>query len=74
MNVVLFAVYLQHVGEKGKSRAAISEVVNAVSWVQRLAGEEPVSQNPLIKAINEGFQWSLAQPRKKKELVTPEML
>lgn len=74
VNVALFALYLQHVGEKGKSRAAISEAVYAVSWVQRLAGEEPVSQNPLIKVINEGFQRSLAQPKKKKEPVTPEML
>ena len=74
VNVALFALYLQHVGEKGKSRAAVSEAVNAVSWVQWLAGEEPVSQNPLIKVINEGFQRSLAQPRKKKEPVTPKML
>lgn len=74
VNVALFALYLQHVGEAGKSRSAVSEAVNAVSWVQRLAGVEPVSQSPLIKVINEGFQRSLARPKRRKEPVTPEML
>lgn len=40
----------------------------------RLAGEEPVAQDPLIRAINEGFQRSLARPKVRKEPVTPEML
>lgn len=74
VNVALFALYLQHVGETIKSRSAVSEAVNALSWVQLLAGVEPVSHNPFIKAINEGFQRSLARPRQRKEPVTPEML
>ena len=74
VSVALFAWYLQHVGETVKSWSAVSDAVNAVSWVQSLAGVEPVSRNPLIKAINEGFQRSLAQPRRRKEPVTPEIL
>ena len=57
-----------------KSRSAVSEALNAVSWVQQLAGVEPVSRNPLIKVIHEGFKRSLAHPRKRKEPVTPQML
>ena len=74
MSVALFALYLQHVGETVKSQSVVSDAVNAVSWVQSLAGVEPVSHNSLIKAINEGFQRSLAQPRRRKEPVTPEIL
>lgn len=74
VNIALFALYLQHVGEKSNSCSAVSEAVNAVSWVQRLAGVEPVSQNQLIKLISEGFQRALARPKVKKEPVTPEML
>ena len=76
VNVALFALYLQHVGGTVKSRSAVSEALNAVSWVQQLAGVEPVSRNPLIKVIHEGFEFkrSLAHPRKRKEPVTPQML
>lgn len=70
----MFALYLQHVGESTGSRSAVSEAINAVSWVQRLAGMEPVGQNHLIRSINEGFQRTLAAPKRKKEPVTPEML
>ena len=74
MNVALFALYLQHVGEGSKSHFAVSEAVNAISWVQRLAGVDPVSQNQLIRSINEGFQRALARPKVRKEPVTPEIL
>lgn len=62
VDVALFALYLQHLGEKSGSRSMVSEAVYAVSWVQRMAGVEPIAQNVLIKSINEGFQRKLAQP------------
>ena len=74
VKVALFALYLQHIGEEKRLRAAVSEAVNAVLWVQRLAGTEPVSQSPLIRAVSEGLQWSLARPKKRKEPVTLKML
>lgn len=69
-----FALYLQHVGESTKSRAAVEEAVNAISWVQRLAGDQAVNQHSLIKMTVDGFQRTLARPKVRKEPVTPEML
>ena len=69
-----FALYLQYIGEKTESSSAVTEAINTVSWVQRLAGMTPVSENQLIKSIQEGFQRALAKPRRKKEPVTTEML
>ena len=40
-----FLLYLQDVGERTKSSAAVSEAINSVSWVQCLAGVEAVGQN-----------------------------
>ena len=74
VKVALFTLYLQHIGEDKRSRAAVSEAANAVSWVQWLAGMESVSQSPLIRAVSEGLQRSLACPKKRKEPVTPKVL
>ena len=74
VSIPMFALYLQDLGEKSKSRHAVKEAINAVSWVQSLAGVEPISQNGLIKSVGEGFQRSLAQPKVKKEPVTSDML
>ena len=52
----------------------MEEAVNAIYWVQRMAGMETVSVNPLIRTVVDGFQRILAKPRKKKEPVTPQML
>ena len=57
-----------------KSRSAVTEAANAVSWMQRLTGEEPVAQNQLVKLVSEGFQCCLARPKRKKEPVTQHML
>ena len=69
-----FALYLQHLGETTKSRAAVEEAVNAVSWAQRLAGQTEIARNGLIKSVVEGFQRQLARPKKRKEPVTVQML
>ena len=39
-----------------------------------MAWVEPISHNPLIRTINDGFQRKLAKPRKKKEPATAELL
>ena len=69
-----FLLYLQDLGEHSRSSAAVSEAINAISWVQHLAGVEPVAQNQLVKTVSEGFQRSLARPKKRKEPITTEML
>ena len=74
IDVPCFALYLQSVGERTNSRSVVLEAINAASWVQRLAGMDQVSQNPVIKAISDGFQRMLVHPKKRKEPVTPEML
>uniref|UniRef100_A0A1X7SJI6 Core-binding (CB) domain-containing protein n=1 Tax=Amphimedon queenslandica TaxID=400682 RepID=A0A1X7SJI6_AMPQE len=75
VEVPQFALFLQHLGESTKSRAAVEEAVNAISWVQRLAGQEEIlSSNGLIKVVVEGFQRQLARPKKRKEPVTIHML
>ena len=48
--------------------------MNAISWLKRLGGQEEVSRNSLIKSVVKGFQRQLAQPKRKKEPVTPDML
>lgn len=70
-----FALYLQHVGDTTKSKAAVVEAVNAVSWLQRLTGQdELVSQHPLVSSVVEGFQRLLAKPKTKKQPITPDIL
>ena len=67
-----FVLYFQHTGESTQSRAAVTEAVNVISWVQRMARQE-VSHNGLVKTILEGLQRQLVRP-KKKEPVTVKML
>ena len=70
----LFALYLQHLGETSASQSAVSTAIDAVSWVQRLAGDVPVSEDGTITAIKDSWKRQKAQPRKKKEPITPKML
>lgn len=69
-----FALYLQHIATTVGSKSAVEEAVNAVSWMQQLAGQEGVSQSPIIKATLAGLQRQLAKPKKKKEPITVELL
>ena len=68
------ALYLQHLGETTKSRAAAEEAVNAASWMHELAGLPPVSSAPIVAATLGGLRRMLAKPVNKKAPVTPEML
>ena len=69
-----FALYLQHLADTVASQSAVEEAVNAISWLQQLAGQKAVSQSQIIKATVAGLQRQLAKPKKKKEPITLEML
>ena len=71
---VHFALYLQHLGDTTKSRAAVDEAVNAINWVHRLSGLPLVSGSPFVGAVQAGLQRVLAKPRTRKEPVTSDML
>ena len=71
---VHFALYLQHLGDTTKSKAAIEEAVNAVGWLHKLSGLPPINESPFVEAVRAGLQRMLAKPQTKKEPVTSEML
>ena len=71
---VPFALYLQHLGETVKSKSAVEEAVNAVSWVHQLSGLPAVTESPFVRATLSGLQRRLAKPKVKKEPVTADML
>ena len=45
---VHFSPYLQHLSETVHSSLAVQEAVNAVGWVNQLAGREPIAQSALV--------------------------
>ena len=69
-----FVLYLQHLGEKTSSKAAVEEACNALSWVHSSAGLLPITKDPFVKATLEGLQRTLAKPVIKKEPITTEIL
>ena len=62
-----FVLYLQHLNEISKSKAAVEE---AVSWMHSCAGSP--SDNPFVKTTIDGLQGTLAKPTIKKRVM--EML
>ena len=71
VSLLWFIIYLQ---DSTRSKAAVEEAINGISWVQRLAGEQPVSLSEVVKMVGQGLQRSLANPRRKKDPVTSDML
>ena len=71
---VHFALYLQYVAESTKSRSAVEEAVNAISWAHQLAGQPTISTSAFVRATLAGLQRKLAKPKVKKEPVTAEIL
>ena len=69
-----FALYLQHLSETTGSVSAVHEAVNAIGWVNQVAGLGPISQSPLVSATLAGLKRALAKPKVRKEPVTVEML
>ena len=69
-----FVLYLQHLAEESKSRSAIEEAYNSVSWIHFTAGMIPPMTDPFVKATLEGLQRSLAKLVVKKEPISVAML
>lgn len=69
-----FSLYLQHLSEVTGSKAAIEEAVNAVGWINQIAGRKPIASPPIVRATLAGLQRILAKPKVKKEPVTVDIL
>ena len=69
-----FVLYLQHLGEETKSKSAVEEACNALSWVHSYAGLITPSSHPLVRATLRGLQHKLAKPVVKKEPMIVDML
>ena len=67
-------LYLQHLAEHSKSKAAVEEACHALSWIHSSAGLIPLIVDPFVKATLEGLQRSLAKPVVKKEPITVQTL
>ena len=74
VEVVHFALYLQHLGDTTHSKSAVEEAVNAVGWVNQLADQPPIAASPFVRATLSGLQRNLAKPKVRKEPITTEML
>ena len=68
------ALYMQHLSESSHSKAAVEEVVHALSWLHKVAGMQAPSDSPLVQSVMEGFRRLLAKPKCPKEPVSVEML
>ena len=72
---VHLALYLQHLSKSTGSVSTVHEAVNAISWVNQLAGHSPIAGSPpLVSATLAGLKRALAKPKVKKEPITVEML
>ena len=69
-----FVLYLQHLSEIAKSKAAVEEACNATSWMHSCAGLISPMSDPFVRTTLDGLWRSLAKPVVKKEPVTVEML
>ena len=64
------ALYLQHLAELSKSKAAVEEACNALSWIHSSAGLVSPMVDPFVKATLGGLQRLLTKPVIKKEPIT----
>ena len=62
---VHFALYLQHLADTTKSKAAVDEALNTISWVHELSGLPSMAESPFVGAVHAGLQRMLAKPRAK---------
>ena len=74
VEVMHFALYLQHLGDTTHSKSAVEEAVNAIGWVNQLADQPPIAASPFICATLSGQQRNLAKPKVRKEPIKTEML
>ena len=71
---VHFALYLQHLGEVAKSKSAVEDAVNAISWVHQISGLPAISGSMFVRATLTGLQRRLAKPKVRKEPVAVNMI
>ena len=71
---VHFALYLQHLGETVKSKAAVEEAANSIKWVHRTAGFQAITDSTLVRATISGLQRKLAKPKVKKEPIPSDVV
>jgi len=68
------ALYLQHLGNTIKSKAAVGEACNALAWVHSSSGLPSPTTCPFVQATLEELQRILAKPVTKKTPVSVELL
>ena len=68
------ALYLQHLGDTSKSKAAVEEACNALAWFHSTSGLPSPTLCPFVQATLEGLQRVLAKPVTKKRPVSVELL
>ena len=80
-NIVVFpvkeaflALYLQSIAETAKSKSAVEEAVNSISWAHQMAGVPSPTASTFVKSTVQGLQRKLARPVVKKLPVTVAML
>ena len=67
-------LYLQHLAEVKRSKSAVEEAVNSLSWAHTLAGIPAPTTSPIVNATLDGLKRTLAKPVNKKSPFTVEML
>ena len=67
-------LYLQHLGDSTKSKAAVEEACNALAWVHSASALPSPSSHPFVWATWEGLQRMLVKPVTKKKPVSVELL
>ena len=65
---------MQRVSEVSRSKAAVKEVCNALSWIHFCAGLPSPVADPFVKVTLEGLRQSLDKPIIKEEPITVQML
>ena len=80
-NIVVFpvkeaflALYLQSIAETAKSKSAVEEAVNSISWAHQMAGVPSPTESTFVKSTVQGLQRKLAKPVVIKLPVTVAML
>ena len=68
------ALYLQHLGESKKSKSAVEEAVNCLSWVHAIAGVTSPTSDPLVRITLDGLKRMYAKPVQKKSPFSIEMI
>ena len=67
-------LYMQSVGERTKSKAAVEEAYNALAWAHHMGDQPAPTESATVKLTLQGLQRQLARPVQKKKPINVEML